>query len=186
MPTLVQPLSSRATVSEEIAGMRIVVPGRWNANSLFVAFWLCGWTFGGIAAIRSLLHYFNPFLCFWMLGWAFGEYFAAYTVLYAVGGRQVIIASSETLTCRTEVFGLGWGKSYLVREIKNLRFQSTPGTGRGQLASRISFDYGRQTIRFGAGLQEAEATELIGRIRQRCAIADLAATAGSGTKFWGQ
>lgn len=186
MPTLVQPLSANATVSEDIDGMRIVVPGRWDWGFLFVAFWLCGWTVGGIAAGRGLLHHINPFLCFWMLGWAFGEYFAGYTVLYALAGRQVIVASSDTLTCRTEIFGLGFGKSYLPHEIRNLRFQPARAAGRGRLPSRIAFDYGSRTIGFGAGLQEGEAMELINRIRQRCGIAALAATVGSGTKFWGQ
>ena len=186
MAILVQPSPSRATVSEEIEGLRIIIPGRWNWGLLFVAFWLCAWTFAGIMAGRALLQHFSFFLCFWMLGWAFGEFFAGYSLLYAVGGRQIIVAGSETLTCRTEVFGLGWGKSYFVRELKNLRFQPTRGGGRGQLASRIAFDYGSRTIGFGGGLQEAEATELIGRIRQRCAIADLATSQGSGTKFWGR
>jgi len=123
---------------------------------------------------------------FWMMGWAFGEYFAGYTVLYALAGKQVIVASADGLTCRTEIFGLGSGKSYVAREIRNLRFQPAQATGRSRVASRIAFDYGSRTIGFGAGLQEAEATEMISRIRQRCGIAALAATAGSGTKFWGQ
>jgi hypothetical protein len=186
MPTLVQPLSSNATVSEDIDGMRIVIPGRWNWGLLFASFWLCGWTVGGITAGRSLLHKPNPFLFFWMLGWAFGESLVGYTVLYALAGKQVIVANPDALSCRTEIFGLGVSKSYLPREIKNLRFQPRLGTGRGQVASGIAFDYGSRTIRCGAGLEEAEATELISRIRQRCGIAALAATAGSGTKFWGQ
>lgn len=186
MPTLVQPLSSNATVSEDMDGMTIVIPGRWSWGFLFITFWLCAWTVGGISAGRSLLHHFNPFLCFWMMGWAFGEYFAGHTVLYALAGKEVIVASSDTtLSCRTEIFGLGWEKSYHAREIKNLRFQPRLGTGRGQVASGIAFDYEGRTIRFGAGLEEAEATELISRIRQRCGIAALAAAAGSDTKFWG-
>ena len=39
-------------------------------------------------------------------------------------------------------------------------------------ASRIAFDYGANTIPFGAGIAEAEAAELIGRMRPRRAIVE--------------
>jgi hypothetical protein len=49
-----------------------------------------------------------------------------------------------------------------------MRFQR----GLNRQPGQIAFDYGAGTIGFGAGIGEAEAYELMGRIRQRCAIAD--------------
>ena len=57
--------------------------------------------------------------------------------------------------------------SYLVREMRDLRFQPASGAGNGRRASRIAFDYGARTVPFGAGIEEAEAAELIGRMRPR-------------------
>lgn len=93
-------------------------------------------------------------------------------------------ANSETLRCKTQIFGLGLAKSYIVREMRNLRFQPATGAGKSRRASRIAFDYGANTITFGADLEEAEAVALIGRIQQRCPIAGTSSVQGSGTRFW--
>jgi hypothetical protein len=63
-------------------------------------------------------------------------------------------ANSETLRCKTQIFGLGLAKSYIVREMRNLRFQPATGAGKSRRASRIAFDYGANTITFGADLEE--------------------------------
>ena len=137
-----------------------------------------------IGEARSLQRHFNLFLCFWLAGWTVGELAVTYAILYVIGGKEVILANSETLTCKRQIFGLGLAKSYVVREMRNLRFQPATGAGKSRRASRIAFDYGVKTITFGADLDEAEAVALIGRIRQRCPIADTSSVQGSGTRFW--
>jgi hypothetical protein len=119
-----------------------------------------------------------------MIGWAVGEVVVTYIVLYAIGGREVILVNSETVTIRTEIFRLGLAKCYGVRTIQNLRFQAAAGVGKGRTANRIAFDHGAKTVTFGAGIDEPEAIELIGRIRQRCGIVEGSAQEGSGIKFW--
>lgn len=184
MPTLVEPSPPRSTVSEDVEGLRICIPSKWSWAILFFAAWLCMWTVGGITTGLSLFRRFNLFICFWMIGWAFGEVVVTYIVLYAMGGREVILANSETVAIRTEIFRLGLAKSYLVREMRNLRFQAAAGAGKGRIASRIAFDYGAKTVTFGADIDEPEAIELIGRIRQRCGIVEASAQQESGIKFW--
>jgi len=183
MEILVQPFTPRSSVSEEADGLRISIPSKWSAVVVFLGVWLTFWTIGGASAARSLQRHFNLFLCFWLAGWTAGELAVTYAILYVIGGSEVISANSETLTCRTQIFGLGWARSYLVREMRNLRFQPASGAGRSRRASRIAFDYGAKTVGFGADLDEAEAVALISRIRQRCPIAD---TSGqkSGNRFW--
>jgi hypothetical protein len=184
MLTLVEPSRPRSSVSEDLEGLRICIPAKWSWTILFFAAWLCGWTVGGFTAGLSLLRHFNLFICFWMIGWAFGEVVVTYIVLFAIGGREVIRVNSETVTIRTEIFRLGLAKGYLVREMRNLRFQAAAGVGKGRTASRIAFDYGAKTVTFGAEIDEPEATELIGRIRQRCGIVEASAAQESGIKFW--
>jgi hypothetical protein len=180
MPAIVQPFQPRSTVSDEVDGLRISIPPKRSGVLLFILCWLAFWTYAGIQSGRTLMHHFSFFLAFWMMGWVFGELWACYLILYTVGGREIIVANSETLTRTTKLFGLGWSKAYLAREIRNLRFQR----GLSRQPSRIAFDYGAKTITFGAYLEEAEASELISRIRQRCAIADGGAKQESGIKFW--
>jgi hypothetical protein len=184
MPTLVQPFLPRSNISEETGGVRISIPSRRSWSGLFLAAWLCGWTVAGVSAGRSLLQHFNLFLCFWLTGWALGELAVSYAILYMLGGREVILANSESLSCKTEIFGLGLAKSYLVREMHDLRFQAASGVGKSRRASRIAFDYGAKTVTFGADIEEAEAADLISRIRQRCAIVDTATTPESKIRFW--
>jgi hypothetical protein len=184
MPTFVQPAPPRAIVSEETEGVRISIPSKRSWGRLFLAAWLCGWTVAGVSAARSLQHHFNLFLCFWLVGWFLGELAASCAILYMLGGCEVVLANSERLSCTTEIFGLGFAKSYLVREMRDLRFQPASGVGKGLRASRIAFDYGAKTIPFGADIEEAEATELISRIRQRCAIVEASPAPAAGIKFW--
>jgi hypothetical protein len=184
MPILVQPFASRSTVSEEVEGLRICIPAKWSWALLFPAAWLCAWTVGGVAAGLSLFRHFSFFVCIWMVGWAVGELMVGYIVLYAIGGRELILVNSETITCTTQIFGLGRAKSYRVGEMRNLRFQPEVSVGKSRIASRIAFDYGAKTAGFGAGIDEAEAPDLISRIRQRCAILDGSAPQACGIKFW--
>jgi hypothetical protein len=179
MPTMVQPFGPRATVSDEVDGLRISIPPR-RSGLLFILFWLAFWSYAGIQSGQALMRHFSYFLAFWMLGWVYGELFASYSILYGLGGQEIIVANSETLTRTTKIFGLGWSKAYLVREMGNLRFQR----GANRQPSRIAFDYGARTITFGAYIDEAEACELMRKIRQRCAIPDSSATPAPGIKFW--
>src|SRR5271166_3018211 len=181
--TVVQPFVSRSTISEEAEGLRISIPPRRNWALLFMLGWLGAWTVGGIAAGTSLFHHFNFFILFWMFAWVFGEVFVGYTVFYAIGGRQIILASPDALTIKTEIFGLGPARSFLVSEMKNLRFEPRAILGRGQRASGIAFDYGAKTVMFGDGLDEKEATALVARIRQRCPVAD-ESSQNTAIKFW--
>jgi hypothetical protein len=184
MPTFVQSALWRATISEETEGLRISIPSKRSWGGLFLAAWLCGWTVAGVSAARSLQHHFNVFLCFWLAGWFLGELAVSGAILYMLGGREVVRANAERLSCTTEICGLGFAKSYLVREMRDLRFQPASGVGKGRRASRMAFDFRAKTIPFGADIEEAEASELISRIRQRCAIVEAATAPAAGIKFW--
>jgi hypothetical protein len=135
---------------------------------------------------RGLMGHFNLFMVIWMIAWAFGEIMVTYSILYALGGREIVAANSESLTLKKEIFGLGLSKGYLVRDMRDLRFQPEVGAGRGRRASRIAFDYGAKTIGFAQDVEEAEAAELIKLVRERCSIVQTPTPQESGIKFWQQ
>ncbi len=165
MPTYTRPgmqrFRSRLTVSDEAEGLRIWTPPPRDWAVLVIVVWLGLWTFLGAQSWRNHSSLF-------VAAWGFAELWAIYAILDNVGGNEIILANSEALTRMRRIFGLGWSKTYPISEIRNLRFQR----GSGRRPSRIALDHGAWTVRFAAGIGESEAYELMGKIRQRCAIAD--------------
>jgi len=183
MATVVQPFASRSTITEGPQGLSIAIPPQRSLAILFMMAWLGAWTVGGVGAASSLFHRFNLFILFWMGGWAFGEIFVGYIVLYTLAGQELILASMDALTIKTQIFGFGRGKSFLVRDMSNLRYQGPAIIGGRQRAAGIAFDYGARTVMFGSGLDEREATDLVTRIKQWCPVPD-AASQPAGIKIW--
>jgi hypothetical protein len=185
-PVLVQPFPQRSTVSEDAGALRISIPPKRSFVILFFVGWLSFWTYAGIQTGRKLLTHFELFSAFWMLGWALGELWASYAILYSLAGREIIVATPETLSQKTTIFGIGLTHAYLVREMRDLRYQAEVGAGRSRRASRIVFDYGAKTVGFAQDVEEAEAAELVTRIKQHCNIVITPAPQESGIKFWQQ
>ena len=168
MPTYTRPgvqrFSSPLTASDEAEGLRISIPPPRDWAVLFIVLWLGFWTFAGLHSWRTRISHLSLFTAVWV----FGELWGSLAILDNFGGREIVLVNSASLTRTRKIFALGWSKTYPVREIRNLRFQR----GSGRRPSRIAFDYRARTVKFGAYLDEAEAHELMGRIRQRCIIAD--------------
>jgi len=110
----------------------------------------------------------------------------AYSILYSIAGSEIISVTAESLARKVTLFGVGLTRAYLVREMRDLRFQPEMGTGKRRRASRIAFDYGAKTITFAQEIEEAEAAEIITRIRQHCNIGQTPSPQKSGIKFWQQ
>ena len=185
MPTLIQPYPMRSIVSEEGAAVRVSIPMQKNwFVGAFIACWLGGWTFGGLQVFKHLLNDFELFSAFWMGGWALGEAFAALWLLRLLGGHDIVVATTDRLEVRKEVFRLGIARQYLGAEIRDVRVQPESGSGKGHRESRIAFDYGAKTIGFGDGLDEAEANQLISLIKTRCKVANSQLAETSAPRFW--
>ena len=185
MPTL-RPFPMRSEISDMGGDLQISIPPKRGWVILFFLVWIAFWTYAGIQEAHSLVRHFSFFTSIWMVGWLFGELWAGYAILYALGGREVIMVNSGTLTRRTKLFGIGWSKTYLVPEMRDLRFQPETGSGKSRRASRIAFDYGAKTVTFAHEIEEAEAAELINRISQRSSITQTSSPQASGIKFWGE
>jgi hypothetical protein len=113
------------------------------------------------------------FLLLWMLGLGV----AIYQFSWFLVGRERIVLSPSRLSIKRELFGMGRIREYDKEHMHDLRVSPMPYKRpfgfRASLHDRvvgggvIAFDYGPTTVRFGAGLEEAEAKSVLVHIKSR-------------------
>lgn len=171
----VAPYPDRATLTPTRDGLEVVIPSRKNAFLIvFLLFWLCGWLFGEVLAIRQLLAGTAGapgFLAVWLLGWTAGGGVALVTWLWNVAGRETLRLGPRTLVHFRGVGGLGLTREYDTAQVSGLRVSplyvlrrsfTFPGVGGGAIA----FDYGARTLRVGGGVDEAEAGRIVAALKR--------------------
>jgi hypothetical protein len=179
----------RSSTEETPDGLRITIPAprSWLVVG-FMSIWLCAWLFGAGAVIWSLfgqsgaIPETGPFILLWLAGWALGGGFIALRILWMAFGREVVAVSPSVLRLRREIFGIGRSREFDFTQVRNLRMAPQPvappaygsgygyryGGGRALFAGGvIAFDYGSRTFRFGSGVDEAEAAQLVATIQER-------------------
>ena len=191
----ITPPAPRARIEENGTELRVVVPARRNGFVLlFCPIWLLGWTIGEVGVMvvlfAGLIHgkADGPpllFLLAWLCGWTVGGAWVWFTFLWNLCGREEITACHDTFSVR---YAIGrWGKTCefdprLIKrfEMQNAGFvpfawlswfenQSTRmgGYQTGIWHGPLAFDYGAKTYRFGAGMDEAEARDLLPHLLRR-------------------
>ncbi len=188
----IEPPKGRAKIIDMGEKLRIEIPlrparlGEWLGYgfvTLFLTGWLIGWAFGEIHALRELglLPGEGPvksppdadwFLGGWLIAWTAGGVFAlgvwAFMWLLLIG-KEVVTVSPVELNIAT--LPVGRMKRYRLSEIANLRVEEIGyayGMGYQALWKRaIAFDYGASTVRFGVGLEPAEARQIVALIKER-------------------
>lgn len=145
---------------------------------LFLTFWLCGWTVGGITAIGQLIAHFHLFLLAWLGGWILGETFVLLSLASMISGKEIIRPVGNDLEIRHQIFGLGKTRLYRGNQIRDLRLSpplhpanmengfSGP-LGFGNRSGVMQFTYGARTIYFGSGLDPAEGRLIIDQLGKR-------------------
>jgi hypothetical protein len=170
----------RSRVEEVGRGLLIVIPSRgsWFAV-LFLSAWLCGWAMGELFAAKALFVGTASakappprlFLAFWLTLWTAGGASALYTWVWNVAGREILLLDGATLSISREPIPIPARRDFDWNAVRNLRVSVVPRSRRDLSAmfgaGVIAFDYGARTFRVGSGLDEAEATMLIDRIRER-------------------
>lgn len=181
----IQPNSSRVTITDTSQGVRIVLP---NSRSWFVicflGLWICGWAVAEYMVSLQLLHGDAPpegelFMLAWFGVWTIGGLLALYALLWQTMGKEIVMVQGGTLKIRHDIGGQGFNKDYDLAHIRDLRATQVAfnpldlssslqlwGVGGGTIA----FDYGTKVIRFGAGLAETEAKQIVAAIKQRYRI----------------
>ena len=179
------PADSRITIADTSQGLCIVMPCRRSWLVIcFLGFWICGWGVGEFMVTRQFLNGDAPpggevFMLAWLGVWTVGGAVAIYAWLWQVMGKEMLTVHGETFKTRRAIGGFGFDKKYDLVEMRDLRmghigvnpldFSSSLqlwGVGGGV----ILFDYGARTYRFGAGLDEGEAKQVVTAIKQRYRI----------------
>jgi len=169
--------SARSTMISVPGGIELRIPSSRNWFVVFfLALWLCGWVFGEFNVVRELQHPAEnapvAFMAFWIVGWTVGGFFALATLAWLVAGREHVTIAGDEFAVRREAFGIGWTRRYELRNAKNLRVFDAP-VDAGPFGMRdpygfrsgpFVFDYGPRSIRFGVGLDVAEARATLARI----------------------
>lgn len=112
----------------------------------------------------------------WFAVWTVGGMVAIYAWLWQVMGKEMVIVHGQTFTTRRDIGGFGFDKEYNLVQLHNLRTEPVGfsplnasvalqlwGIGGGVIA----FDHGARTYRLGAGLDEAEANQVVTAIKKR-------------------
>lgn len=121
----------------------------------------------------------------WLGVWTVGGVFAIYAWLWQVMGKEILTVQGQTFKTRRSIGGFGFDKEYDFVQMRDVRvgdlgvnpfdFSSSLqlwGVGGGV----IVFDYGARTYRFGAGLDEAEAKQVVAAIKRRYRISESTGT----------
>ena len=197
MMSLVQPPEPRMRIDDTGDRMSISIPaprgGATGFLRIFLTIWLAGWTTGGVfvgAALVGTVSGENvwgipspgggsdeglaAFLIVWLLMWACGEATVAWMLITVIWGSERVVVGPDRLAIRNRP--IGRQREYLLREVGDLRVQSSMGIWRewqrywpGPIYQQgtVAFDYGAKTFSFGRLLDEAEAKQLISVINER-------------------
>ena len=153
-------------------GICLFIPSRKDWRLAFFGFWLAGWTAGGNAIIHQTVRKFASgsidwFNCLWLVGWAFGECFVFAWIVWALGGKTMVLLDPATITIDNRLFGLLLRRrAASTAEVRNLRYTPRTQRGRSITESNISFESGYKTWSFGSGLSDAEALAVISKMLQ--------------------
>jgi len=171
----------RSRVESIAGGVSIVMPSRRSMLlAAFIVFWLAFWVlpFLGVIPARSdgatVSHAVAP-PPFFYVPWTIGGFFALTMLAWTIAGNERVTIDTDTLSVRREAFGLGFTRRYAVASVRALRVvedaswnSSFGGFGRGDpfglRSGSLAFDYGAKTIRFGSGIDAAEAKYLVSRV----------------------
>jgi hypothetical protein len=180
-----QPYKGRAIIQDNFNDIEIIIPTRKNwFVILFIGAWLGGWFLGevfAIAALTGLLgkNFAGGFILFWLVAWTVGGFFALRTFLWNLKGKEIINVGQGRLSIDKKGALLFKSKTYDLNEVKNIRVQEDNFGYGGLFSGRrndlgvfnsggtIRFDYGLQTVKFAAGLDEAEGKFIIQKLKDR-------------------
>ena len=180
-----QPTDARISIADTAEGLRIVMPCRRSWFVIcFLAFWLCGWAVAEVMVANQFMRGDSPpegelFMLAWFGVWTVGGVVAIYAWLWQLMGKEILTARGQTFNIRRDIGGFGFDREYNLVQIRDIRIGSVGasplefssslqlwGVGGGAIA----FDHGERMYRFGAGLDEAEAKQVLTAIKQRFRI----------------
>ena len=179
-----QPYQGRATIQDDVTHVQITIPAKKNwFVIIFMCVWLCGWLMGEVSVLGMGIFGAgkNPaslFLLVWLVAWTFGGLFAMRGLLWNLRGKEIITVGQGILGIEKKGAPFFKAKEYDLNQVKNFRVQETndysgafgrryDSAGAFGQGGTLKFDYGLKTVRFGSGLDEAEARYIIQQLESR-------------------
>ena len=176
------PAASRITITDQPDELRLVIP---NRRSWFVigmlAFWVCAWGVGEVMGSTTMYKGDVPpgeegLMLAWLGVWTVSGLAALVALQWQVMGKEIVTVQGQTLKTQREGGGIGFRKEYDMQQMVNLRVEPprfSPfdvsaslqlwGIGGGVIA----FESGGKILRFGAGLDETEAKQVVDALKRR-------------------
>ena len=177
-PSTVMP-RTRIQRLPQISGMELHILAKRDWGSLiFMPVWLAFWTFGGILAVKVLLHpgpstpraFFSLWLTFWLLA----EVWVIYWWLWTAFGKEIVTIREGALNIKRDILGYGRTRSFSIGSIANLRpsgFFPSNSYWENYLVQlklaggTVGFDVQGQIKKFGIQLTEPEAQEVVRELK---------------------
>jgi hypothetical protein len=175
-----KPSSGRAQIFKTGNNLEIQIPTKKSwPGIIFLSLWLCGWLVGEIFSIRQLIIdetplFTNLFLLIWVIFWTIGGAAALFTLLWLIAGIEIIKVENGIFEIQKKILGWIRTKEYQISEIRVLSVNPlaegsvTWGKGGNGNTNTLKFDtgsikfcYGAKTLKFGAGIDQAEGQVLI-------------------------
>lgn len=184
----IPPKIGHARLKETYAGLEIQLPMRGKTFIIvFFSFWLCGWIFGEVMALKSFADptsdpdFPRQMLLLWLIAWTFGGIAAVSILITAITLKEVIIIEPGKLQLKRsipfrkpEIYDLRRGRNFCaLRTESGMPPFNTLNTitlfkvNKGS----IHFEQDLQLVRFAWGLDEMEARFLLHLLLEKKLIA---------------
>jgi hypothetical protein len=162
-----------------VSGTELYILSKKDWGSLiFIPVWLAFWTFGGITAMKWVIHPGpstpRAFITLWLAGWLFGEVWAIYWWLWTAFGKEIVTIREGVLSIKRDILGYGRTRSFPVRSIRDLRASGVfPSNSYWEnylvqlklAGGTVGFEVQGQTKKFGIQLTEPEAQEVVRELK---------------------
>lgn len=171
------PSPGRARVFKSGNTIEVQIPTRKNwFLIIFLAVWMLGWFTGETFAISTVFLSDSPllanaFLLVWLTAWTAGGLFCLAALLWSIAGLEIIRAENGIIEIGRQIFSLKRSRKYDINEVRHLVINPTSGSDIwglnyqrnlfGLNGGALKFDYGLKTLKFAAGIDEAEGRLLI-------------------------
>jgi hypothetical protein len=173
-----QPYSGRAVITDNLSEINMIIPARKNwIMIIFLSFWLCGWLFGAVMVTATMFRTHNVanlFIGVWLLFWLSAGFVIMNIVAWQIFGKEIVTIGNGIISIRRTGTLFRKNKSYDLAHVTNVYAKEQPLYNRGynntkSLFNRgtINFEYGLKTVRFGDGLDEAEARHIIEMLKAK-------------------
>ena len=171
----------RTIVRQYAEGLEVIIFARQSRLvNLVLVFWMMGWVYGEVAILNKLISIGDKspdaILVFWIGGWTLGGLFAVFLWLWNFRGREIIRISDSELRHSREYVFFSRSRYYQTSLITNLRLNPLSMDDLeirggmefwGLTGGTVAFDYERGIQKFGLGIDEAEAIDIIKAILSR-------------------